>query len=148
VTVEEILDFNPIKESFKDVTAFKLFVSTCIVISRIYRLQGIKAAVPVLPIVWTIIWATRGFSRYHAEQFEMLKEGNDEAIDKEERHSPLPITKNTVGLDAGSPDACTTWDRLLSKSVRHSPLALTSYPCQLCLSWPNSRKKSIPLTMK
>lgn len=84
MTVEEILDFNPIKESFKDVTAFKLFVSTCIVISRIYRLQGIKAAIRVLPIVWTIIWATRGFSRYHAEQFEMLKEGNDEAIDKEE----------------------------------------------------------------
>ncbi len=82
--MDENLDFNPIRESFRDVTAWKLFMSTVAVMTRIYRLQGFKAAYRVLPIVWTIIWSTRGFSRYHVEEFERAKESMGEAVDKEE----------------------------------------------------------------
>lgn len=85
VQLDETLDFNPIKESFRDVSAWKLFISTVQVFSRINRLQGIKAALRVVPIVWTIIWSTRGFSRYHAEEFERMRNPETgEEIDKEE----------------------------------------------------------------
>ena len=77
------MDFNPIKESFRDVTPWRLFVSTLGVFHRIQKLQGFKAALRVVPIVWTIIWSTRGFSRFHAEEFERAKQG-EEIADMEE----------------------------------------------------------------
>ncbi len=82
--MEETLDFNPIRESFRDVTPWRLFASTLKVMTRIYKLQGMQATLRVIPIVWTIIWSTRGFSRYHAEEFEKARSTVGEAVDREE----------------------------------------------------------------
>lgn len=71
--------FNPIRESFRDVSPWRLFVSTLCVFERIRRLQGFKASLRVIPIVWTIIWTVKGFSRFHAEEFE--KAVNGESVD-------------------------------------------------------------------
>jgi len=55
---------------------------------RIYRLQGYKSAMRVLPIVWTIIWSVKGFSKFHAQEFEKARraklEGESETVDAEE----------------------------------------------------------------
>jgi len=81
VTIQEIIDFkpaefNPIRESFRDVSAWRLFMSTVVVFERIRKLQGWKGALRVIPIVWTIIWSVRGFSRFHAEEFERASRGD------------------------------------------------------------------------
>lgn len=52
----------------------KLLASTVRVFIRIYRLQGLSKAFRVFPIVWMIIVAVRGFARYHASEFERMKE--------------------------------------------------------------------------
>ena len=48
--LDKMGDFNPINESFKDVTAFRLFVSTIKVFHRICKLQGFQSALRVIPI--------------------------------------------------------------------------------------------------
>lgn len=73
--LDKMGDFNPINESFKDVTAFRLFVSTIKVFHRIFKLQGFQSALRVIPIVWTIIWSVKGFSKFHAEEFERALRG-------------------------------------------------------------------------
>ncbi len=79
MTTDDQHDFNPIRESFKDVSTWKLIVSTWKVIQRIYRLQGQKAALRVLPIVWTIIWSVKGFSKFHAQEFERARRAHANA---------------------------------------------------------------------
>ena len=76
---DPLRDFNPIRESFRDVTVWRLIVSTITVFERIRRLQGFKASLRVIPIVWTIIWTVKGFSRFHAEEFERAING--ESVD-------------------------------------------------------------------
>ncbi len=75
-------EFNPIRESFKDVSPLRLLMSTVAVFNRIRKLQGFKAAMRVVPIVWTIIWSVKGFSKFHAEQFERALSG--EIVDDQE----------------------------------------------------------------
>lgn len=71
-------NFNPVRESFRDVTRMALAKSTVRVFLRIYRLQGLREALRVFPIVWVIIKAVHGFARYHMEEFERTsKEGAD-----------------------------------------------------------------------
>lgn len=71
-------NFNPVRESFRDVTKWSLIKSTVRVFVRIYKLQGWKEALRVFPIVWVIIRAVHGFARYHMDEFERTsKEGSD-----------------------------------------------------------------------
>jgi len=71
-------NFNPVRESFRDVTKWALVKSTVRVFVRIYKLQGWKEALRVFPIVWVIIKAVHGFARYHMDEFERTsKEGSD-----------------------------------------------------------------------
>ncbi|MBP9093372.1 AarF/ABC1/UbiB kinase family protein [bacterium] len=69
-------EFNPIRESFRDVSALRLLISTIKVFHRIAKLQGWRAAYRVVPIVWTIIWSVKGFSKFHAEEFERALQGD------------------------------------------------------------------------
>ncbi|HEY9784482.1 MAG TPA: AarF/UbiB family protein, partial [Candidatus Obscuribacterales bacterium] len=75
---------NPINETFRDITPFKLFVSSLRVFMRIYRLQGLRSAVRVFPIVWMIIVAVRGFARYHSGEFERTRNESINGGDVEE----------------------------------------------------------------
>jgi predicted unusual protein kinase regulating ubiquinone biosynthesis (AarF/ABC1/UbiB family) len=76
--------FDPIKATFRDVTMSKLIGSWWRVFWRIYRLQGFKEAFRVIPIVWVIIKSVRGFSRYHAAEYERLKAAPEDGHDLEE----------------------------------------------------------------
>jgi predicted unusual protein kinase regulating ubiquinone biosynthesis (AarF/ABC1/UbiB family) len=77
--------YDPIKETFRDVTAWKLFRSSWRVFWQIHRTQGWAGAVRVIPIIWMIIVSVRGFARYHAAEFErMMSAANaKEATDQE-----------------------------------------------------------------
>ncbi|MBX3137398.1 AarF/ABC1/UbiB kinase family protein [Candidatus Obscuribacterales bacterium] len=66
---------NPISETFRDVTPVRLAASTWRVFNRIRRLQGWKEALRVFPVVWIIIRAVRGFSKFHAQEFERMRRG-------------------------------------------------------------------------
>ncbi|MBX9772019.1 MAG: hypothetical protein K2X29_11645, partial [Candidatus Obscuribacterales bacterium] len=68
------MDFNPVHETFRDVTVWKLVKSVWKVFWRIYEQQGFAGALRVIPIVWTIIFAIRGFARYHSLEFQRLAE--------------------------------------------------------------------------
>jgi predicted unusual protein kinase regulating ubiquinone biosynthesis (AarF/ABC1/UbiB family) len=68
-TKEPEPSFDPVKETFRDVSMKKLIVSWWHVFWRIYRLQGFKNALRVFPIVFMIIKTVRGFARYHAAQY-------------------------------------------------------------------------------
>jgi predicted unusual protein kinase regulating ubiquinone biosynthesis (AarF/ABC1/UbiB family) len=58
------------------------------VFCRIYRLQGWAGAWRVFPIIWTIIVAVRGFSRYHAKEYLRLKStGKHEPLAEEQLSS-------------------------------------------------------------
>ncbi|HEY9682133.1 MAG TPA: AarF/ABC1/UbiB kinase family protein [Oculatellaceae cyanobacterium] len=61
--------FDPVKETFRDISTKKLIMSWWRVFWRIYKLQGFKNALRVFPIVFMIIKTVRGFARYHAAQF-------------------------------------------------------------------------------
>ncbi len=76
--------FNPIKQSFQDVSAWRLLVSTVRVFLRIQALQGWRGALRVFPIVWTIIYAVRGFARYHAQEYERMERNKRLGGDLEE----------------------------------------------------------------
>ncbi|MBZ0190023.1 MAG: hypothetical protein K8F91_27530, partial [Candidatus Obscuribacterales bacterium] len=67
---------NPISETFRDITVPRLIRSTWTVFRRISSLQGTKAALRVLPIVWIIIRSVRGLSRFHAAEFERNRVGS------------------------------------------------------------------------
>lgn len=77
--------FNPIRETFQDVTVMKLIVSTWKVFRRITALQGWREAVRVFPVVWIIIKAVRGFSRFHAQEFERMRASRITGENTEER---------------------------------------------------------------
>lgn len=73
------LGYDPIKETFRDVTFWKLVASCWRVFWRIQAKQDFSSALRVIPIVWTIIFAVKGFARYHQAEFErMLNEQNGE----------------------------------------------------------------------
>lgn len=72
-------NFNPVRESFRDVTKVELIKSTLRVFVRIYRLQGWKEALRVFPIVWVIIKAVHGFARYHMDEFERTSKAGADA---------------------------------------------------------------------
>jgi predicted unusual protein kinase regulating ubiquinone biosynthesis (AarF/ABC1/UbiB family) len=76
---------NPISGVFKDVSRTRLIVSTWKVCLRIYNLQGWRGALRVIPIVWTIIWSVRGFSRYHTQEFERMSQDAAAGRDLEEK---------------------------------------------------------------
>ena len=75
---------NPIRETFRDVSPGKLIASTGRVFWRIQRIQGWQAAWRVFPIVWMIIYAVRGFSRYHSQEFERIAGNRADGKDMEE----------------------------------------------------------------
>jgi hypothetical protein len=77
-------NFNPIRETFRDISRWKLVCSVWRVFWRIYSLQGWSGAVRVLPIVWTIICAVRGFAKYHAEEHARMETQRAAGIDLEE----------------------------------------------------------------
>lgn len=68
-----MVDTNPIHEVFADVTPLRLFSSSWKVFWRIHKLQGWSGAVRVVPIIWSIIVTVRGFSRFHAKEYERLR---------------------------------------------------------------------------
>ncbi len=66
------IGYDPIKETFRDVTAWKLFMSCWRVFWRIYRTQGLDGALRVIPIAWTIIVTVKGFAKYHQAEYERM----------------------------------------------------------------------------
>src|SRR5271167_222063 len=56
---------NPVKDVFRDVTIGKLLLSSWRVFVAVLRTQGPKAALRVIPIIWMIIKAVRGFAEFH-----------------------------------------------------------------------------------
>lgn len=77
--------YDPIKETFRDVTVWKLICSCWRVFWRIQRTQGYKGASRVIPIAWTIIFSVRGFARFHAAEFERMQEQDEAGESAEER---------------------------------------------------------------
>ncbi len=67
-------NFNPVNEAFRDVSRVKLLKSTWKVFRRIRALQGTKAALRVFPVVWIVIKTVRGFSKFHAQEFERTRD--------------------------------------------------------------------------
>lgn len=66
------LDYKPEPRLFPEVTLSKLLASCWRIFWRTQKLQGWKGALRVFPIVWTIIVAIRGFSRFHAQEYERM----------------------------------------------------------------------------
>lgn len=75
---------NPIQETFRDVSVLRLLQSTWRVFWRIRNLQGWHQAFRVFPIVWMIITAVRGFSKYHSEEFDRIADNRSAGQDVEE----------------------------------------------------------------
>ncbi len=75
---------NPVQTAFADVSPWKLLLSTWRIFWHVYKLQGLSGALRVFPIVWTIIYSVRGFSRFHHQEFERIKLGREKGIDPEE----------------------------------------------------------------
>ncbi|MBX9720102.1 MAG: AarF/ABC1/UbiB kinase family protein, partial [Candidatus Obscuribacterales bacterium] len=73
--------YDPIKETFKDVTPFKLFVSCWRVFWRIYHRQGFEGALRVIPIAWTIIYSVRGFARFHQAEYDRMVKQNESGVE-------------------------------------------------------------------
>jgi predicted unusual protein kinase regulating ubiquinone biosynthesis (AarF/ABC1/UbiB family) len=65
------ISFNPVKEAFRDVSAWKLLISSRRIFWRIYRLQGVKSF-RVFPIMLMIVKAVRGFSKFHQKEYEQI----------------------------------------------------------------------------
>ena len=83
---------NPIAETFRDVSPFRLVQSTWRVFWRIRNLQGWQKAFRVFPIVWMIITAVRGFARYHSEEYDRVVGEKNAGADVEE--AVLTSTQN------------------------------------------------------
>jgi len=75
---------NPVKEVFRDVTIGKLLLSSWRVFVAILKTQGLKAALRVIPIIWMIIKAVRGFAEFHQLEYERLALSKAQGIDPEE----------------------------------------------------------------
>ncbi len=75
---------NPVRDTFRDVTIGRLIASCTRVFIRIWRLQDLAGALRVFPIVWMIIWAIRGFARYHAQEFEAATEAKARGVEPSE----------------------------------------------------------------
>ncbi len=75
---------SPLKSAFADVSVLKLSLSTWRVFWHVCKLQGLKEALRVFPIIWTIIYSVRGFSRFHQKEFERIKISREKGIDVEE----------------------------------------------------------------
>ncbi len=69
-------NFDPVKATFCDVSRSKLIASWWRVFLRIYKLQGFKNAIRVMPIVWVIIKTVLGFSKYHAAEYAKMAASN------------------------------------------------------------------------
>jgi predicted unusual protein kinase regulating ubiquinone biosynthesis (AarF/ABC1/UbiB family) len=67
------LNFDPFYETFKDVSPWKLAVSSLRVFWRIKQLQGWSGAMRCFPIIWMIIKAVRGFAKYHAQEYARMR---------------------------------------------------------------------------
>lgn len=80
--------YDPIKETFKDVTRWRLIKSCWRVFWQVHSTQGWSGAMRVIPIVWMIIVAVRGFARYHSAEFQRMVDAEKavaaEATDQEE----------------------------------------------------------------
>ncbi|HEY9714212.1 MAG TPA: AarF/UbiB family protein, partial [Chroococcales cyanobacterium] len=74
--------FNPVNEAFKDVSRQRILLSWWRIFWRIQRLQGYRAAFRVFPIVWMIIVAVRGFSRYHTQEFERMRNSEVDSLEE------------------------------------------------------------------
>ncbi len=72
------------RSAFADVSAWKLLVSSLRIFLHIYKLQGFNGALRVFPIIWTIIYSVRGFSKFHKKEFERIKLSRQQGIDAEE----------------------------------------------------------------
>jgi predicted unusual protein kinase regulating ubiquinone biosynthesis (AarF/ABC1/UbiB family) len=75
---------NPVRELFQDVTLGKLLASTWRVFVRIYKLQGLKGALRVFPIVYTIIYAVKGFALYGQQEYERLALAKAQGVELDE----------------------------------------------------------------
>ncbi len=73
-----------IRSAFADVSVLKLLLSSWHVFWQIAKLQGLQEALRVFPIIWTIIYSVRGFSRFHKREFERIKMSRQTGIDAEE----------------------------------------------------------------
>ncbi len=76
--------FDPVRETFRDVTPGRLFASCWRAFWRIYALQGLSGALRVVPIIWAIIVAVRGFARYHANEHQRMEQQRASGDDLEE----------------------------------------------------------------
>lgn len=85
------LGYDPIKETFRDVTFWKLVASCWRVFWRIQQRQGFEGAIRVIPIVWTIIQSVRGFTRYHQAEFDRMM-NPDSAESSEEDMEEAALT--------------------------------------------------------
>jgi len=75
---------SPIRSAFADVSVWKLLLSTCRIFLHVCELQGLKEALKVFPIIWTIIYSVRGFSRFHQREFDRIKASRETGIETEE----------------------------------------------------------------
>ncbi len=75
---------SPIKSAFADVSALKVLVSTARVFWHVGKLQGLKEALKVFPIIWTIVYSVRGFSKFHQREFERIRASRATGVDVEE----------------------------------------------------------------
>jgi predicted unusual protein kinase regulating ubiquinone biosynthesis (AarF/ABC1/UbiB family) len=67
-------NFDPIKATFADISPIRVFVSSCRVFCQIWYWQGLNGAIRVIPIIWTIIVAVRGFAAWHAFEYQRLSQ--------------------------------------------------------------------------
>ena len=81
---DPVPSFNPVQDIFRDVTPTKLIRSSWRVFWRIKNLQGWEGALRVIPIIWTIVFTVRGFSRFHAKEYARLKDIKQTGTDMEE----------------------------------------------------------------
>lgn len=84
MSLKDNSNFDPIAETFRDVTPLKLFASCWRVFWRMQKTQGLAGACRVIPIVWTIIHTVRGFAAYHQREFERMQESFKTGVDLED----------------------------------------------------------------
>jgi predicted unusual protein kinase regulating ubiquinone biosynthesis (AarF/ABC1/UbiB family) len=78
------LNFDPFYETFKDVSPWRLLISSLRIFWRIKQLQGWDGAMRCFPIIWVIIVAVRGFAKYHAQEYARMGVERLTGVDIEE----------------------------------------------------------------
>ncbi len=91
---------NPIHETFKDITALMVIKSSLKVMWHIYKLEGFKMSLRVVPIIWTLIVAVRGFAHYHFLEYEKVKQAKLGSTEAEE--TTLSLTEQEKFRQLGS----------------------------------------------